>query len=94
MLFSKIQQGKLDDHDPMMLEIKKLLSYDKEGGWAVLSKGSNIISNGHGNTVLSHFIRAASSYFSSTYATTTKRKKHPRVSERVEWQLSELKSNP
>ncbi|CAL1358234.1 unnamed protein product [Linum trigynum] len=56
MLFSKIQQGKLDDHDPMMLEIKKLLSYDKEGGWAVLSKGSNIISNGHGNTVLTTLV--------------------------------------
>ncbi|CAN0925177.1 Protein SIEVE ELEMENT OCCLUSION B [Linum grandiflorum] len=52
MLFSKIQLGKVDDHDPMMQEIKKLLSYDKEGGWAILSNGSNIISNGHGNTVL------------------------------------------
>ena len=50
MLFSKIQLGTIDDHDPMMLEIKKLLSYDKEGGWAVLSKGSTIISNGHGNS--------------------------------------------
>ncbi|CAN1273106.1 Protein SIEVE ELEMENT OCCLUSION B [Linum perenne] len=56
MLFSKIQLGRNDDHDPMMLEIKKLLSYDKEGGWAVLSKGSNIISNGHGNTVLTTLV--------------------------------------
>ncbi|CAN1188013.1 Protein SIEVE ELEMENT OCCLUSION B [Linum perenne] len=56
MLFSKIQLGTIDDHDPMMLEIKKLLSYDKEGGWAVLSKGSKIISNGHGNTVLTTLV--------------------------------------
>ncbi|CAL1391615.1 unnamed protein product [Linum trigynum] len=56
MLFSKIQLGKIDDHDPMMQEIKKLLSYDKEGGWAILSNGSNIISNGHGNTVLTTLI--------------------------------------
>ncbi|KAL3611992.1 hypothetical protein D5086_003012 [Populus alba] len=31
MLYSKIQLGKLDDHDPMMQEIKKLLSYGREG---------------------------------------------------------------
>jgi hypothetical protein len=52
MLYSKIQLGRLDDHDPMMQEIKKLLSYDREGGWAVLSKGSNIVANGHRTTVL------------------------------------------
>ncbi|OAY29549.1 hypothetical protein MANES_15G153400v8 [Manihot esculenta] len=52
MLFSKIQLGKIDEYDPMMQEIKKLLSYDKEGGWAVLSKGSNIVVNGHSTTVL------------------------------------------
>jgi hypothetical protein len=53
MLFSKIQLGKSDDHgaDPVMQEIKRLLSYDREGGWAVLSKGSSIVVNGHGNTV-------------------------------------------
>ncbi|KAL0549459.1 hypothetical protein IC582_013941 [Cucumis melo] len=52
MLYSKIQLGKADDCDPLMQEIKKLLSYDKEGGWAVLSKGSNVILNGHSTTVL------------------------------------------
>ncbi|KAJ9683316.1 hypothetical protein PVL29_019065 [Vitis rotundifolia] len=52
MLFSKIQLGQADDQDPMMHEIKKLLSYDKEGGWAVLSKGSFTFVNGHGTTIL------------------------------------------
>ena len=52
MLYSKIQLGKLDDHDPMMQEIKKLLSYGREGGWAVLSNGSNVVVNGHKTTVL------------------------------------------
>jgi len=52
MVYSKIQLGRLDDHDPMMQEIKKLLSYDREGGWAVLSNGSNVVANGHRTTVL------------------------------------------
>ncbi|KAA8530163.1 hypothetical protein F0562_004872 [Nyssa sinensis] len=52
MLFSKIQLGSVDDQDPMMQEIKKLLSYDKSGGWAVLSKGSSVVINGHSTTVL------------------------------------------
>ncbi|KAH7850573.1 hypothetical protein Vadar_000037 [Vaccinium darrowii] len=52
MLFSKIQLGKIDDHDPMMHEIKKLLSHDKSGGWAVLSRGSQVLVNGHGTKVL------------------------------------------
>ena len=52
MFFSKIQLGKVDDQDPMMQEIKKLLSYDREGGWAILSKGSRVLINGHGTTVL------------------------------------------
>ncbi|XP_057491143.1 protein SIEVE ELEMENT OCCLUSION B-like [Actinidia eriantha] len=52
MLFSKIQLGKADDNDPMMQEIKKLLSYDKSGGWAVLSKGNNVVVNGHSTTML------------------------------------------
>ncbi|CAL5370186.1 unnamed protein product [Camellia sinensis] len=53
MLFSKIQLGKADDCDPMMQEIKKLLSYDKSrGGWAVFCKGSEVVVNGHGTTVL------------------------------------------
>ncbi|GFY87291.1 sieve element occlusion amino-terminus protein [Actinidia rufa] len=52
MLFSKIQLGKADDNDPMMQEIKKLLSYDKSGGWAVLSKGNHVVVNGHSTTML------------------------------------------
>ncbi|KAJ6691384.1 PROTEIN SIEVE ELEMENT OCCLUSION B [Salix koriyanagi] len=48
MFFSKIQLGKVDDQDPMMQEIKKLLSYDREGGWAILSKGSRVVINGLG----------------------------------------------
>jgi hypothetical protein len=53
MLFSKIQHGKADDHvDPVVQEIKRLLSYDREGGWALLSKGSSIVVNGNGSTVL------------------------------------------
>ncbi|KAK5835408.1 protein SIEVE ELEMENT OCCLUSION B-like [Gossypium arboreum] len=52
MLFSKIQLGRGDDQDPMLQQIKKLLSYGREGGWAVLSRGSNIAVNGHSSTVL------------------------------------------
>ncbi|XP_021299174.1 protein SIEVE ELEMENT OCCLUSION B [Herrania umbratica] len=52
MLFSKIQLGRADDHDPMMQQIKKLLSYDREGGWAVFSRGSNVMVNGHSSTVV------------------------------------------
>ncbi|RVW78585.1 Protein SIEVE ELEMENT OCCLUSION B [Vitis vinifera] len=55
MLFSKIQLGRGDDDDSMLREIKKLLSYDKEGGWAVLSKGSFVFVNGHSSTVLPTF---------------------------------------
>ncbi|GMP29481.1 hypothetical protein CsSME_00004566 [Camellia sinensis var. sinensis] len=40
MLFSKMQLG------------RKLLSYDKSGGWAVLCRGSEVVVNGHGTTVL------------------------------------------
>ncbi|GMJ09393.1 Arabidopsis thaliana sieve element occlusion-related 1, sieve element occlusion b [Hibiscus trionum] len=52
MLFSKIQLGRADDQDLMMQQIKKLLSYDRDGGWAVLSQGSNIVVNGHSTTIL------------------------------------------
>ncbi|XP_031380311.1 protein SIEVE ELEMENT OCCLUSION B-like [Punica granatum] len=52
MLFSKIQLGKADDHDIVMQEIKRLLSYDKSGGWAVLAKGSSVVVNGHATTML------------------------------------------
>ncbi|XP_059665337.1 protein SIEVE ELEMENT OCCLUSION B-like [Cornus florida] len=52
MLFSKIRLGSVDDSEPMMEEIKKILSYDKSGGWAVLTKGSSVVLNGHSSTVL------------------------------------------
>ncbi|KAI3508747.1 hypothetical protein L1887_23760 [Cichorium endivia] len=52
MLYSKIQLKKADDQDPMMQEIKKLLSYDKDGSWALLSRGSKILTNGHGTTMM------------------------------------------
>ncbi|XP_059644386.1 protein SIEVE ELEMENT OCCLUSION B-like isoform X2 [Cornus florida] len=52
MLFSKIQLGKGDDNDPMVLAIKKILCYDKSGGWAVLTNGSSVVINGHSSTVL------------------------------------------
>ncbi|XP_024968829.1 protein SIEVE ELEMENT OCCLUSION B-like [Cynara cardunculus var. scolymus] len=52
MLYSKIQLKKADDQDPMMQQIKKLLSYDKEGSWALLSKGSKFLTNGHGSTMM------------------------------------------
>ncbi|KAL3723042.1 hypothetical protein ACJRO7_035258 [Eucalyptus globulus] len=52
MLFSKIQLGKADEHNPIMQQIKRLLSFDNAGGWAMLSRGSSIMMNGHGTTVL------------------------------------------
>ncbi|EEF35447.1 conserved hypothetical protein [Ricinus communis] len=52
MLFSKIQLRKIDENDTLTHEIKKLISYDKEMGWALLSKGPNIVVNGHSTTVL------------------------------------------
>ncbi|KAI6700779.1 hypothetical protein NL676_015103 [Syzygium grande] len=52
MFFSKIQLGKTDEYDPVMQQIKRLLSFDKTGGWAVLGRGSSIMVSGHGTTVL------------------------------------------
>ncbi|KAI3793880.1 hypothetical protein L1987_36503 [Smallanthus sonchifolius] len=52
MLFSKIQLRQADDQDPIMLQIKKLLSYDKDGSWALLCRGSTILTTGHGSTML------------------------------------------
>ncbi|XP_057984261.1 protein SIEVE ELEMENT OCCLUSION B-like [Malania oleifera] len=52
MLFSKIQQGKADEHDIVTQEIKKLLSFDKAGGWAVLASGSTVLINGQHGTIL------------------------------------------
>ncbi|XAR58238.1 hypothetical protein NMG60_11026653 [Bertholletia excelsa] len=55
MLFSKIQLGKEDDSDTIIQEIKKLLSYDREDGWAVLAHGSEVVVNGHGSTMMRTF---------------------------------------
>ncbi|XP_071740492.1 protein SIEVE ELEMENT OCCLUSION B-like [Rutidosis leptorrhynchoides] len=52
MLYSKIQLKRADDQDLIMLQIKKLLSYDKNGSWALLCKGSQILTNGYGLTML------------------------------------------
>ncbi|KAL7585986.1 hypothetical protein Lser_V15G44439 [Lactuca serriola] len=52
MLYSKIQLKKADDQDPMMQQIKKLLSYDKDGSWALFCRGSKILTNGHGTTMM------------------------------------------
>eukprot|EP00257_Ricinus_communis_P020308 XP_015579512.2 protein SIEVE ELEMENT OCCLUSION B [Ricinus communis] len=53
MLFCKIQLGnKFEENDGIMQELKKLLSYEKEGRWAMLTRGSNIMVNGAGAKVL------------------------------------------
>ncbi|KAK1440897.1 hypothetical protein QVD17_06730 [Tagetes erecta] len=52
MLFSKIQLKHADDQDLVMLQIKKLLSYDKDGSWGLLCRGSHILTIGHGSTML------------------------------------------
>ncbi|XP_061341850.1 protein SIEVE ELEMENT OCCLUSION B [Gastrolobium bilobum] len=52
MLFSKIQLGQADEEDLVMQEIKKLLSYDRQGGWIILARGSQIVVNGHATTGL------------------------------------------
>lgn len=38
--------------DSLLREIEKLLSHDKEGGWAILCRGSTVVVNGHSSTVL------------------------------------------
>ncbi|KAF2316536.1 hypothetical protein GH714_041877 [Hevea brasiliensis] len=44
--------SKIDEYDLTMQEIKKLLSYGKKGGWAMLNKGFNIVVNCHNTIVL------------------------------------------
>ncbi|KAK1440918.1 hypothetical protein QVD17_06752 [Tagetes erecta] len=56
MLFSKIQLKQADDQDPITRHIKKLLSYDKDGSWAMLCKGSQLLTNGHGSTMLQSLV--------------------------------------
>ncbi|XP_030953728.1 protein SIEVE ELEMENT OCCLUSION B-like [Quercus lobata] len=53
MLFSKFQLGKDEEHDLMMQQIKRVLSFDREGTWAVLSRGSSVLVNEHGNILWS-----------------------------------------
>ena len=53
MLFSKIQLETDVERDIEMQEIKKLISHDKEiSGWSLLSRGSSVVVNGHGKTML------------------------------------------
>ncbi|KAF4365764.1 hypothetical protein F8388_003433 [Cannabis sativa] len=40
------------DTDPVTKEIQKLLSYKNETAWAILAKGSAVVTSGHGSTVL------------------------------------------
>ncbi|KAI9122844.1 hypothetical protein K1719_005733 [Acacia pycnantha] len=41
-----------EEHDDVTKEVKKMLSYKNESGWALLSKGSEVILTGHGTTIL------------------------------------------
>ncbi|KAI3793911.1 hypothetical protein L1987_36534 [Smallanthus sonchifolius] len=52
MLYSKIQLERADDQDTVMLQIKRLVSYDDNGSWALLCRGSQILTTGHGSTML------------------------------------------
>ena len=38
--------------DPVTQEIQKLLAYKNESGWAVLSKGSVVVTAGHGSAIM------------------------------------------
>uniref|UniRef100_A0A2N9EIX1 Sieve element occlusion N-terminal domain-containing protein n=1 Tax=Fagus sylvatica TaxID=28930 RepID=A0A2N9EIX1_FAGSY len=48
--FSKTH--KKTEHDIVIQEIQKLLSYKTESGWSVLSKGSRLVASGNGTTML------------------------------------------
>lgn len=50
MLYSKNQVKRADPEDPMMKQIMKLVSYDKE--WALLCRGSKILTSGNGTTIM------------------------------------------
>jgi hypothetical protein len=50
MFFSKTYRM-ADTDSAVTVEIQKLLSYKNESGWAVLSKGSNVVLSGHGTTI-------------------------------------------
>ncbi|KAK9061696.1 hypothetical protein SSX86_018879 [Deinandra increscens subsp. villosa] len=50
ILFSKIQLKGAED--PIMRHIKKLLSYEKKGSWALIGRGSQFPTIGHGSTML------------------------------------------
>ncbi|KAJ0771808.1 putative sieve element occlusion [Helianthus annuus] len=52
MLLSKIQLNRTDDQDITMKQIMKLLSYEKDGSWAMLCRGSHILTNGHGSSMM------------------------------------------
>ncbi|KAJ0564046.1 putative sieve element occlusion [Helianthus annuus] len=52
MLLSKIQLNRTDDQDFTMEQIMKLLSYEKDGSWAMLCRGSHILTHGHGSSMM------------------------------------------
>ncbi|KAF9609129.1 hypothetical protein IFM89_013383 [Coptis chinensis] len=55
MWYSKMQQGKTADNDPLMQELVKMLSYDVSGkGWAIISKGPEM-ATAKGDTMLVSF---------------------------------------
>ncbi|PON53227.1 Sieve element occlusion, C-terminal [Parasponia andersonii] len=43
------------DVEPVSQEIQRLLSYKNESGWFVLTKGSTVMTTGHGFTILKVF---------------------------------------
>ncbi|KAL8160121.1 hypothetical protein V2J09_001658 [Rumex salicifolius] len=59
MLFSKMELKKADDHSDIIIqEIKRILSYDKiPGGWALLSKGSEVILHGPLSSIITAIMR-------------------------------------
>ncbi|KAF3456886.1 hypothetical protein FNV43_RR01540 [Rhamnella rubrinervis] len=52
MFFSNISYHHYKQMNLETLEVQRLLSYKNEAGWALLSKGSTVVTNGHGSIVL------------------------------------------
>ncbi|KAI9123222.1 hypothetical protein K1719_006111 [Acacia pycnantha] len=51
-LFVTKARKSAEEEDDVTKEIQKMLSYKNESGWALLSKGSEVILTGHGTTIL------------------------------------------
>ncbi|KAM7483127.1 hypothetical protein LguiB_007710 [Lonicera macranthoides] len=54
MLYSKMQQGKTIENDPIMQEVMAMLSFDgSDQGWALISRGlSAVVAKAKGDTIL------------------------------------------